>query len=120
MYHPVAVTATPQMVQKASRVFDPSAIGRGPAGWYLGRTAALKKCRSEREDPMQSTAYSRRFVLASAAGALASTGLVRRPVRAAGPLRIRVGWVVVPADLFPLIPAMPHVTKHHGTSYVLE
>lgn len=68
----------------------------------------------------QSNAYSRRFVLASTAAALAAGTVVRRPARAAAPLRIRVGWVVVPADLFPLIPTMPHVTKHHGTSYVIE
>jgi len=69
---------------------------------------------------MTSNAYSRRFVLGSAAAALASGTLERRPARAAAPLHIRVGWVVVPADLFPLIPTMPHVTKHHGTSYVIE
>lgn len=69
---------------------------------------------------MQSNAYSRRFVLASAASALASSTFVRRPARAAAPLRIGVGWVVVPADLFPLIPTMPHVTRHHGASYVIE
>jgi len=28
--------------------------------------------------------------------------------------------VVVPADLMPLIPMMPHVTRHHGKSYVIE
>lgn len=65
--------------------------------------------------------YSRRCVLTTlAASALAGSSLGPRAVRAAEPLRIRAGWVVVPADLFPLIPKMPHVTKHHGKSYVME
>ena len=70
---------------------------------------------------MRSNGYSRRFMLtAAASSAVVSSSLMKRPARAAAPLRIRTGWVVIPADLFPLIPMMPHVTRHHGTSYVLE
>lgn len=64
--------------------------------------------------------YSRRSVLTSLATSALAAGAFGRPLRAAEPLRIRTGWVVVPADLFPLIPRLPHVTKHHGKSYVLE
>lgn len=61
--------------------------------------------------------YSRRTVLTSlAASAVAARAL---DVRAAEPVHIRVGWVVVPADLLPLLPSVP-ATKHHGKSYVLD
>lgn len=65
--------------------------------------------------------YSRRTVLTSLASSVVAASVPgRRPVHAAEPLHIRVGWVVVPADLFPLIPMMPQATKHYGKSYVLD
>lgn len=62
--------------------------------------------------------YSRRMVL----GALAMSALAARvkPARAAAPLTIRAGWVVIPADLLPMLPETPELTKHMGKSYVLE
>src|SRR5580692_6612297 len=57
-------------------------------------------------------------------GALAaSTALARadRPARAQpGPLKIRVGWVVVPASMAPLVLAKKDILKHFGQSYVAE
>ena len=57
-------------------------------------------------------------------GALAaSTALARagRPARAqAAPVKIRVGWVVVPASLAPLILEKKDILKHFGQSYVAE
>ena len=67
------------------------------------------------------TRFNRReFSLgALAAGtALASAG---RPARAqAAPVKIRVGWVVVPASLAPLILEKKDILKHFGQSYVAE
>lgn len=62
--------------------------------------------------------YSRRFVLAS----LATSALLAkaRTVRAADPVHIRAGWVVLPADLLPMLPATPQLTEHMGKSYILE
>src|SRR6202050_2682997 len=56
---------------------------------------------------------------ALAAGtALARTG---RPARAqAAPVKIRVGWVVVPASLAPLILEKKDILKNFGQSYVAE
>jgi NitT/TauT family transport system substrate-binding protein len=43
------------------------------------------------------------------------------PVRAqTAPVKIRVGWVVVPASLAPLILAKKDILKHFGHSYVAE
>ena len=57
-------------------------------------------------------------------GALAaSTALARagRPARAQAALvKIRVGWVVVPASLAPLILEKKDILKHFGQSYVAE
>jgi sulfonate transport system substrate-binding protein len=53
----------------------------------------------------------------------ASAALVtaRRPVRAqAPPVKIRVGWVVVPASLAPLVLEKKDILKHFGQSYVVE
>jgi len=62
---------------------------------------------------------SRRFLLASLA---ASTVLARAPrIRAAtAPVTIRAGWVVLPADLLPMLPNVPELTKHLGKSYNLQ
>src|SRR6204780_1814918 len=54
----------------------------------------------------------------AASTALASAG---RPARAqAAPVKIRVGWVVVPASLAPLILEKKDILKHYGQSYVAE
>src|ERR1700728_4592905 len=57
-------------------------------------------------------------------GALsASTALARadRPARAqTAPVKIRVGWVVVPASLAPLVLEKKDILKHFGQSYVAE
>ncbi|MDE2229478.1 MAG: ABC transporter substrate-binding protein [Alphaproteobacteria bacterium] len=62
--------------------------------------------------------YSRRFIL----GSLAMSALAMRikPARGAEPLRIRVGWVVVPNDMMPILPEATHVTKYLGKTYVLD
>ena len=52
------------------------------------------------------------------AGAALATG---RPARAqTAPVKIRVGWVVVPASLAPLILAKKDILKHFGQSYIAE
>lgn len=38
----------------------------------------------------------------------------------AEPVKIRVGWVVVPGQITPILFDPPGVAKHHGKSYVLE
>jgi NitT/TauT family transport system substrate-binding protein len=55
---------------------------------------------------------------AMTAGAALATG---RPARAqTAPVKIRVGWVVVPASLAPLILAKKDILKHFGQSYIAE
>src|ERR1700722_10792392 len=57
-------------------------------------------------------------------GALAaSTALARtaRPARAqTAPVKIRIGWVVVPASNAPLVLEKKDILKHYGQSYVAE
>jgi len=62
--------------------------------------------------------YSRRFVLGSLA--MSALAAAAKPVRGAAPLRIRVGWVVVPNDMVPILPEAAQVTRHLGKSYVLD
>jgi NitT/TauT family transport system substrate-binding protein len=38
----------------------------------------------------------------------------------AGPLKLRIGWAVVPAQIAPIMLEPPRVTQHNGKSYVLE
>jgi NitT/TauT family transport system substrate-binding protein len=52
--------------------------------------------------------------------AMSAAAAKSRPVRGAEPLAIRAGWVVVPADLLPMLPETPQLTKHMGNSYILE
>eukprot|EP01037_Dinobryon_pediforme_P029444 gene29444-33086_t len=52
----------------------------------------------------------RQFGLGLAAGTLALAA--GAPARAAGPLKIRVGWVVAPSSLAPLIEAKRDILKH--------
>lgn len=61
---------------------------------------------------------SRRTVLRGLALSALATNIA--PARAAEPLRMRVGWVLVPTDLLPILPAAPQLTRHMGKSYVLE
>ena len=54
-----------------------------------------------------------------AAGALLSTG-GRRVMAQAAPVKIRVGWVVIPASMAPLVLEKKDILKHYGQSYVAE
>jgi len=59
----------------------------------------------------------------SLGGLAAGTALatVRRTARAQGaPTKIRVGWVVVPASIAPLVMEKKDILKHYGQSYVVE
>ena len=38
----------------------------------------------------------------------------------AEPLKLRVGWIVVPAEITPIFPNDPDVARHDGTSYTIE
>jgi sulfonate transport system substrate-binding protein len=62
----------------------------------------------------------RQFNRGSLAGgaALATSGLPR--LAQAEPVKIRLGWVVVPASLAPLVLAKKDILKHFGQSYVAE
>jgi NitT/TauT family transport system substrate-binding protein len=40
--------------------------------------------------------------------------------RAAEPYHLRIGWVVVPSDLAPLMPAKPDLAVHAGKTYIPE
>ncbi len=58
-------------------------------------------------------------------GALAATAALRRcestPARPRpAPVKIRVGWVVVPASMAPLVLEKKDILKHFGQSYVAE
>jgi sulfonate transport system substrate-binding protein len=60
----------------------------------------------------------REFAALAAGTALAAAG---RPARAqTAPVKIRVGWVVVPASLAPLVLEKKDILKHFGHSYVAE
>ncbi|HKT20079.1 MAG TPA: hypothetical protein VJR47_18645, partial [Stellaceae bacterium] len=64
---------------------------------------------------------SRRALLASLASSTFLAGAARwRPARAASPVTIRAGWVVLPADLLPMLPDTPQLTRHMGKSYTIE
>ena len=52
-----------------------------------------------------------------AAAALAATAPARGQ---SGPVRIRIGWVVVPASLGPLVLEKKELLTHFGQSYVAE
>ena len=65
--------------------------------------------------------FTRRQFGLGALGAGAALAARARPVRAqAAPLKIRVGWVVVPASLAPLVLEKKDILKHFGKSYVAE
>jgi sulfonate transport system substrate-binding protein len=52
--------------------------------------------------------------------AVDATSLVPRPARAAEPYRLRIGWVVTPADLATLMFARPGLAPHAGKTYIPE
>jgi sulfonate transport system substrate-binding protein len=54
----------------------------------------------------------------AAALALVLAGL--SPAAADGPVKLRIGWVVVPADIMPLIFQKPGLAPHAGKSYAPE
>jgi len=39
---------------------------------------------------------------------------------AAEPLKLRIGWIVVPAEITPIFPTDPKIAKHVGESYVID
>ena len=39
---------------------------------------------------------------------------------AAEPVKIRIGWLLVPAEITPIFSPAPGITRHLGVSYVLE
>lgn len=50
----------------------------------------------------------------------AVTGAMGAPARADEPLKLRVGWAVVPAQLVAVLFAKPELLKHYGKSYTVE
>src|SRR5580658_384174 len=54
----------------------------------------------------------------STSAVLAASG--RRARAQTAPVKIRVGWVVVPASLAPLVLEKKDILKHFGQSYVAE
>ncbi len=62
-----------------------------------------------------------RWLLSAMMGVLASiTALEGLPAYGAEPVKIRVGWVVAPANLVPMLFAKQGLAKHLGKSYVFE
>jgi sulfonate transport system substrate-binding protein len=58
--------------------------------------------------------------LAMIAVAMAAALLGNMPARADGPYHLRIGWVVTPADLVPLMFLKPGLARHAGKTYVPE
>ena len=52
--------------------------------------------------------------------ALCAALLAGAPARAAEPLHVRIGWVVVPGHLFPVLFEHKEVLRHYGVSYIIE
>ena len=65
-------------------------------------------------------AIDRRQFGIGAAAALAAGGRARAQSGQGGPLKIRVGWVVVPASTAPLVLEKKELLTHFGRSYVAE
>src|SRR6185295_12161788 len=55
----------------------------------------------------------------SVALAIALIGTLVQPA-AAEPVKIRIGWIVAPASIVPLLFLKPDIAKHHGKSYTFE
>lgn len=83
--------------------------GRGPAG-----CARIARAWEGSMTTMVRGVPAVMVVIALLVGALAA------PSAAQGPLRIRIGWVVAPAQLTPLLFQKQEILKHHGKSYVVE
>ncbi len=67
------------------------------------------------------TRISRRQFNAGALTAGAAIATTGHPVHAQStPVKIRIGWVVIPASLAPLVLAKKDILKHFGQSYVAE
>jgi sulfonate transport system substrate-binding protein len=62
----------------------------------------------------------RQFSLGGMAASAAIAASSRRAQAQATPLKIRVGWVVVPASTAPLVLEKKDILKHYGTSYTAE
>jgi sulfonate transport system substrate-binding protein len=62
----------------------------------------------------------RQFSLGAASASAALVAGTRRPLAQAAPVKIRVGWVVVPASSAPLVLEKKDILKHYGQSYVAE
>jgi len=62
----------------------------------------------------------RHFSLGTVAAGAAVAGSDRRVVAQAAPLKIRIGWVVVPASTAPLVLEKKDILKHYGVSYTVE
>jgi sulfonate transport system substrate-binding protein len=58
--------------------------------------------------------------LVAIAAALAMALAVGPPARAAEPYHLRIGWVVVPADVVPLMFLQPGLAPHAGKTYIPE
>src|ERR1700722_15896370 len=63
---------------------------------------------------------TRRELNIGALTSAATMAIPTRPARAADPVKIRVGWIVVPASMAPLVLAKKDILKHFGQSYVAE
>lgn len=61
---------------------------------------------------------SARLAVATAVLAVLSAGIIS--VAQAEPLKIRIGWIVAPAELTPYMFAKDGIAVHNGVSYVLE
>src|ERR1700753_2903985 len=65
--------------------------------------------------------FSRRQFNAGALTAGAALAAANRPLRAQpAPVKIRIGWVVVPASWAPLVMEKKDILKHFGQSYTAE
>src|SRR5690349_9926594 len=93
---------------------DAAVIGRElsrPTSRPYARVVALAKEMS-REDRMRAF---RLGIVVAAAVALASIHTA-----AAEPVKIRVGWIVAPASLVPLLFQKPELAKHYNKSYTFD
>ena len=62
----------------------------------------------------------RQFSLGGMAAGIASASCAGRALAETAPLKIRVGWVVVPASTAPLLLEQKELLKHFGKSYTAE
>src|ERR1700726_1501974 len=69
---------------------------------------------------MKSRFNRREFSLGALAASAALAASGGRALAQAAPVKIRVGWVVVPASTAPLVLEKKDILKHFGQSYVAE